>query len=223
MNKLKIIKDLGLIETNIIRNDTGKNRKLRFYIVECTKCNKQYKISKKGYDANKTGLCNRCSSKVLETHSMSNSRLYCIWQKMKDRCFNEKHKGYSQYGSKGISICKEWLDFNNFKEWSLSNFYNDDKTIDRIDNTKGYCKDNCRWVDFSTQASNKNKSKGCILYIGISKGKRKNSFIARLYFNGKCYLRKTFNSIEEALEERNKVILENNLPHKIQKVQNGTY
>ena len=46
----------------------------------------------------------------------SRSPTYNSWQAMKKRCLNKKHKGYKDYGEKGITICDEWIDsYQNFK------------------------------------------------------------------------------------------------------------
>lgn len=88
-------------------------------------------------------------------HGMSESRLYHIWKGMKQRCTDEAVSYYKNYGGRGITICEEWLNFEPFMEWSLSHGYSKELTLDRIDNDKGYCPENCRFVDYHTQCTNK--------------------------------------------------------------------
>lgn len=77
---------------------------------------------------------------------------------MKSRCFNPNRKNYPRYGGRGITVCDEWLKFEPFYEWAMSNGYTDELSIDRIDNDGNYCPENCRWVGAKTQANNKTNS-----------------------------------------------------------------
>ena len=109
------------------------------------------------------------SSKRFKKHGGRNSKLYRIWSNMKDRCNNPDCKAYSDYGGRGIKVCKEWLDdFSAFQKWALANGYKEGLTIDRKNNNKGYSPDNCRWVDRKIQGNNKRNCR----YITY-KGQRK--------------------------------------------------
>lgn len=78
---------------------------------------------------------------------------YQSWRAMKTRCTTKTSSQYHRYGGAGISICSEWLTFENF----LADMGErpPGTSIDRIDNTKGYFKENCRWATAKTQARNR--------------------------------------------------------------------
>ncbi|WP_312999668.1 hypothetical protein [Leclercia sp.] len=78
---------------------------------------------------------------------------YQTWLHMRQRCLNTSNDAYENYGGRGIGICKEWDSFEKF----LTDMGQrpDGMTIDRIDNNKGYYKENCRWADKKTQLTNK--------------------------------------------------------------------
>lgn len=77
---------------------------------------------------------------------------YSIWSSMKARCLNEKSPVYKNYGGRGITVCNRWLKFENF----LSDMGQRPEylQIERVDNEKGYCPENCVWADKKTQARN---------------------------------------------------------------------
>ena len=87
-------------------------------------------------------------------HGQKNTRLYRIWCAMKYRCKKSKY-----YTRKGITICQEWQnDFKAFYDWAMANGYNDNLSIDRINNKGNYEPSNCRWETFVTQANNKSNN-----------------------------------------------------------------
>ncbi len=81
------------------------------------------------------------------------SPTYESWRKMKSRCYNPKCSSYKRYGGVGIKVSEAWKVFANF----LYDMGPRPKgtTLDRVDSSKGYNKNNCRWADAVTQSRNR--------------------------------------------------------------------
>lgn len=107
----------------------------------------------------------QANNKSRTTHGMSYTRLYRIWNGMRQRCDNPKAVSYKYYGGEGKAVCEEWNTFATFRDWALRNGYQDGLTIDRIDGMKGYTPDNCRWVNRKTQQNNR-RNNHSIIYNG---------------------------------------------------------
>ena len=101
-------------------------------------------------------------------HGESRTRLYAIWGGIKERTKNPNNCNYDKYGKKGIKMCADWEDYENFKTWALASGYANNLSIDRKDNTKGYSPENCRWV--TLQEQNRNTTRNAIF---LYKGERK--------------------------------------------------
>ena len=131
---------------------------------------------------------------------------------MKSRCYRENCNIYKYYGARGITMCEEWFDFENFKNWSLANGYSNELSIDRIDNNGNYTPDNCRWTTRSIQGMS-SRHKNTSGYIGICKHSRDGAWYGRVKMDGKCYYTGRSKNIHEAARMRNQFIEEHNLPN----------
>ena len=101
--------------------------------------------------------CGCLQGKWTKTHGMTRTRRYVIRANMISRCYNKKDKDYKNYGLRGITTCQEWKDsFALFWE-DMQEGYLENLTLDRIDNSLGYFKENCRWATIQQQSRNTRK------------------------------------------------------------------
>lgn len=101
-----------------------------------------------GYKGNKNSV----------KHGLSKTRLHRIWHSMYCRCYYSSTNQYKNYGGKGIKVCEEWKHiegFINFYNWAIKNGYEENLTLDRIDNDKDYCPSNCRWKTPKEQSNHR--------------------------------------------------------------------
>lgn len=78
---------------------------------------------------------------------------YHSWVGMVQRCTNQRHTSWPDYGGRGITVCERWMTFNNFI--ADMGVKPPRSSIDRLDNSKGYSPGNCRWTTVILQARNR--------------------------------------------------------------------
>lgn len=149
----------------------------------------------------------KLASKSNKKHSMSGSKFYKVWENIKQRCLNPKHKSYKYYGGRGITICDEWLDFVSFHKDMYKSYLRHQRkngesqtTIDRKNVHDNYYKKNCRWATHRQQTMNKQASptKTKSPYPGVYRSCQK--WQARIKKKGISIYIGTFDTAKEAHE-----------------------
>lgn len=102
---------------------------------------------------------------------VSRNYRYTAWLGMVRRCTKPEHPAWRWYGGRGISVCRQWLDsFGQFVD-DMGERPSRGHSLDRIDNSKGYSPDNCRWATRKQQTRNRRKAaprKNIIRVDGLS-------------------------------------------------------
>ena len=169
MNKLKqrnlIGKKFGKLTVIEMCGNNGKGTHYKSK-VKC-ECGKIYKVNDTELINGRRTGCRSCNS-YLKKHGKTNTKLFNVWQSMKQRCYYKSNKEYKNYGGRGIKMCEEWKnDFMQFYNWSINSGYKKGLTIDRIDVNGNYEPNNCRWATQLEQANNK-RNNILITYKGIT-------------------------------------------------------
>ncbi len=141
-----------------IIHEVPKHKTRRHFLCKCD-CGQTREVALIRLTTGKTRSCGCIAIKILKqrftTHGMGGHPLYNVWNSMKQRCSNPKQRAYYRYGGRGIRVCNEWLRFEPFKNWALSNGYKEDLTLERVDNDGNYEPDNCAFVSKKRQANNR--------------------------------------------------------------------
>lgn len=149
--------------TVIRRSKTIRKRAMWVCLCDCG--NEHVVMGKylRRFEVKSCGCLNRCpcnpEEKIKHGHTAGGvwSPTYITWASMITRCLCPSSSSYYKYGAKGIVICDRWRTFSNFLEDMGERPIG--KTIDRIDNSKGYEPSNCRWATAQEQMRNQTKTR----------------------------------------------------------------
>ena len=140
-------------------------------------------------------------------HGMKHSRIYNIHQNMLARCNRETLPAYEDYGARGITVCDRWMEeapqgFLNFLE-DMGEPADDSLELDRIDNEKGYFKENCRWTTRTEQCYNQRKRRDNKTgRTGVSWKESINKYQVIISKDGKNIYLGVYSSFEQACKVR---------------------
>lgn len=146
------------------------------------------------------------------TQSSPYYRLYVVWRGMMSRCYNSEDKGYYAYGAKGIRVCRRWHKVENFVA-DASSLYEAGLFLDRLDGSKSYSPENCRWAD-NSQSNRNRKAFGGSSFRGVyrlkdgKRGPREKKWHARIWDGGKRAHLGYFREEEEAARAYDKAVFE---------------
>lgn len=147
-----------------IVGDVESNKQFKRYLCRCD-CGNIVIVMMQSLKSGNSIQCKECYRN--RGHRKSKTSTYKIWTGLFTRCYNKNHTTYKYYGAKGILVDNEWRSYEKFlKDMGERPT---DHQIDRIDITKGYYKDNCRWV--SKQDNNRRQCNRFIDITGMKFGK----------------------------------------------------
>lgn len=189
----------------------GGHRSRRFSLL--CRCGKETKAL---LNQLRSGKVVSCGCLVVRSHGLSKHPLYQVWKDMHQRCYNKKCKSYSDWGGRGIKVCKRWHRRN---ENGIQNFiadmyprYRPGLSIDRIDNDGSYNRKNCKWSCASTQQANKRKRSNLTsIYFGVSMSKSGKWVVFVKPIHGRHKYVGRFSNEEEAARAYDNYIVENGL------------
>jgi hypothetical protein len=136
----------------------GKDR-AGYVMWECRcDCGRLYTVKGAALVSGNTKSCGCRKTGPTSRFTPEELALKAVWKMMLYRCYDPTSSSYAYYGGIGITVCDEWRE-------SLSVFTRDvgprpskRHTLDRIDGTKGYEPNNCRWATKSQQTDNRRNS-----------------------------------------------------------------
>jgi len=143
-------------------HDAGRDKQNSANWKCCCECGNNIVVSSHSLRSGNTKSCGCLQKDIIkeigysnQIHGMSHTKIWRRWRDMKRRCFDNKVKAFKNYGGRGITVCKEWLNFEVFYKWAMENGYRDDLTIERTDNSGNYDPENCTFIPKPQQSKNR--------------------------------------------------------------------
>jgi hypothetical protein len=141
-----------------VGNRMSGDQSVPWYRCRCKKCGGIEEVRGSSLKNSLSTQCQGCARKGIgdrsRIHGQSRTVEHQAWLRMKSRCYNKKSPDYPDYGGRGVTVCKRWLD-------SFKDFLADigqcppGHSLDRIDPHGNYEPGNCRWLPVGEQIDNR--------------------------------------------------------------------
>ena len=143
-------------------------------------------------------LARELTKKREKVHGLNGTREHRAWCSMRNRCRGQGSHGF-YYKERGITYDPRWEDFVNFLE-DMGDCP-EGMSLDRIDNTLGYCKENCQWADSTQQSLNRRKNKlNTSGRIGVSWAEDRKRWRVAIKVRGAVHNIGSYKSLKEACD-----------------------
>lgn len=162
MRRIPLIQIIGIKHGRLTPfMEVEKKGKYRAFACHC-KCGNEHTATLAGLRYGNVKSCGCLFREALAetntTHGLRHTRIYSIWQGIKDRCLNKSCKRYADYGGRGITISDDWIDDPELFSKQISSEIGErpsrSHSLDRINNDKGYELGNLRWSTPTQQCNN---------------------------------------------------------------------
>lgn len=160
-------------------------------------------------NSGKSKSCGCLRKETMTKHGMYKTRFYKAWDNMRKRCESPSSVNYEYYGGRGITVCAEWKEFENFKTDMYESYLahvekhgEKNTTLDRVDVNGNYEASNTAWATMQEQSVNKRMRKtNTSGHVGVSRS-HGGKWRARITADYKEIRLGVFDTIEEAIEAR---------------------
>lgn len=144
---------------------TGRSRKSqgRTWLCVCD-CGAETEVATGTLRRGHTRSCGCLLREYAFKHGLFHTRAHSAWRNMIARCYIPSETSYPRYGARGIKVCDRWRNDPVRFIADMGQPPSPKHTLDRIDSTKGYSPENCRWATPKEQARNRKTNR--LLTIG---------------------------------------------------------